>query len=104
MPMLKSLPAVDMTVQAAQTGVLLGETPFFPGANATLQFNIPVGGSGVLTLQGSPDNTTWTTIRTVNAAQSAPLAIELTNLPKYFRTNVTTVGTGNLALTLRGTQ
>lgn len=104
MPMLKSLPNVDMTSLAAQASVKLGETPFFPGANATIEFNIPIGGSGVLTLQGSPDNTTWTTIRTLNAAQTAPLRVELTDLPLYIRTNVTTVGTGTLVPTLRGVQ
>ena len=104
MPMLKNFPALDLTVVAAQAGLLLGETPFFPGANATLMFSAPIGGAGVITLQGSPDNATWTTIRTVNAAQSAPLAIELTDLPKYIRQNVPTAGTGTLNNYLRGTQ
>jgi len=105
MPMIKALPTVAVAVVAAQTGVELGETPFFTGGNCTLELDAPMAGAIVLAVQGSPDNTTWTTIRTINAAQSVAMVFELTDLPKYIRTNVTTGGTAQtLNPFLRGVQ
>jgi len=105
MPMIKALPTVAVAVVAAQTGVELGETPFFTGGNCTLELDAPMAGAIVLAIQGSPDNTTWTTIRTINAAQSVAMVFELTDLPKYIRTNVTTGGTAQtLNPFLRGVQ
>lgn len=106
MTMLKTLPAVDMTTVAAQAWTKLGETPFFPGGNALLGFNVAIGGAGVITLQGAQDSTGTGvyTIRTINAAQSAPLMIEITDLPPYIRTSVTTAGTGTITPTLEGVQ
>ena len=105
MAMIKALPTVAVGTIAAQAGVKLGETPFQIGGNCTLELDAPMAGAIVLTLQGSPDNTTWTTIRTISAAQSAAKVFELTDLPKYFRTNVTTAGTAQtLNPFLRGVQ
>ena len=105
MPMIKTLPTVNVAAVAAQAGVELGATPFQIGGNCTLELDAPMAGAIVLTLQGSPDNTTWTTIRTISAAQSAAKVFELTDLPKYFRTNVTTGGTAQtLNPILRGVQ
>ena len=105
MPMIKTLPTVNVAAVAAQAGVELGATPFQIGGNCTLELDAPMAGATVLTLQGSPDNATGTTIRTINAAQSATKVFELTDLPKYFRTNVTTGGTAQtLNPILRGVQ
>ena len=108
MTMLKVLPAVDFTAVAAQAAVELGETPFQVGGNALLYFPAAIGGAGVITLEGSPDGktspSTYTTIRTLNAAQTAGLWVELTDLPAYIRMNVTTVGTGTFTPTLHGVQ
>lgn len=105
MPMIKALPTVAVGTIAAQAGVKLGDTPFFTGANCTLELDAPMAGAIVLAVQGSPDNTTWTTIRTINAAQSVAMVFELTDLPKYIRTNVTTAGTAQtLNPFLRGVQ
>lgn len=105
MAMIKYLPTVAVGTIAAQTGVLLGQTPFQIGGNCTLELDEPMAGAIVLAIQGSPDNSTWTTIRTINAAQSAAKVFELTDLPKYIRTNVTTAGTAQtLNPFLRGVQ
>lgn len=104
MTMLINLPSIDYTALAAQASVELGETPFQLGGNALLYLTASIGGSGVVTLEGSPDGTTWSTIRTLNAAQTASRWIELTDLPKYFRTRVSTVGTGSGVPTLHGVQ
>lgn len=105
MPMIKALPAIDMTAAAAQTAVKLGETPFFPGGNAILHTTIPIGGAGVITVEGSANGTTgWYTVRTLNAAQTAQLVAEITDLPPWIRTRVSTVGTGTLQVALEGVQ
>ena len=108
MTMLKTFPAVNLTVTGVLAGVELGQTPFFTGANAKLFFPAAIGGAGVITLEGSPDGatspSTYTTIRTLNAAQTAGLWVELTDLPKYIRMNVTTAGTGTFTPTLHGVQ
>ncbi len=104
MTMLKVLPAVDFTAVAAQAAVELGETPFQVGGNALLYFPAAIGGAGVVTLEGSPNGTDWTTIRTLNAAQTAARWVELTDLPMYLRTSVTTIGTGSATPSLHGVQ
>ncbi len=105
MTMIKTLPTVAVGTIAAQAGAELGETPFQLGGNCTLELDAPMAGAVVLAIQGSPDNSTWTTIRTINAAQSATKVFELTNLPAYIRTNVTTAGTAQtLNPILRGVQ
>lgn len=96
MTMLKTLgSAIDMTETGALAAVELGETPFFPGANAILRLSAPIGGAGVISVQGSADGTTgWTTLQTVNAA--AGTDVEVPNLPKFIRLNKTTAGTGTI--------
>jgi hypothetical protein len=51
---------------------------------------IPNAFSGTAILQGSVDNTTWTTLKTTGAltTSSVPLVGQVT-LPKYIRSNVT---------------
>ena len=105
MPMIKELPSVDMAAAAAQTAVKLGETPFFPGGNCIFSTSAPIGGAGVLTIEGSANGTTgWYTVRTLNAAQTARLMAEITDLPPWIRTRVSTVGTGTLQVALEGVQ
>ena len=105
MPMLKTLASVDMTGLASQAAVELGETPFQLGGNCIMHMTAPIGGAGVITVEGSPDGTTnWTTVRTINAAQSAGQVVEITNLPPWIRTRVSTVGTGTIVPTLEGVQ
>lgn len=104
MTMIKTFAAVDMTSTGALAGLELGETPFQLGGNAKLYFPASIGGAGVITLEGSPDDTTWTSIRTLNAAQTAARWVELTDLPAYIRMNVTTAGTGSFTPTLHGVQ
>lgn len=97
MSMLKTLgTAIDMTATGALAEVELGATPFFPGANAILRLSAPIGGSGVITLQGrAKDSSTWYTVRTINAA--AGEIVEVENLPPFIRINKTTAGTGTIA-------
>jgi hypothetical protein len=97
MTMLKSLgAAIDMTATGALAAVKLGETPFFPGANAILRLSAPVGGSGAIQVQGSDTETgTYTTLVTVNAASGTD--IEIANLPLWIRLNKSVVGTGTIA-------
>ena len=108
MTMIKTFAAVNMASTGALAGLKLGETPFQLGGNAKLYFPAAIGGAGVITLEGSPDGntspSTYTTIRTLNAAQTAGLWVELTNLPAYIRMNVTTAGTGTVTPTLHGVQ
>ena len=104
MTMLLTFAAVDMTNDGELASLELGETPFQLGGNALLYFPAAIGGAGVITLEGSADDTTWASIRTLNAAQTASLWVELTDLPAYIRMNVTTVGTGTFTPTLHGVQ
>ena len=104
MTMLKTFDAVDMTVTGALDTLELGETPFQLGGNALIYFPAAIGGAGVITLEGSGDDDTWETIRTINAAQSAPRWIEVTDLPGYIRMNVTVAGTGTFTPTFHGVQ
>ena len=105
MPMIKSLASIDMTGLASQAAVKLGETPFFPGGNALMNLTAPIGGAGIITVEGSADGSTgWTTVRTINAAQSAGRVVEITDLPEWIRTRVSTVGTGTIVPVLEGVQ
>lgn len=105
MTMLKTFEAVDMTATGALDALELGETPFQLGGNALIYFPAAIGGAGVITLEGSPDGTDdWTTIRTLNAAQTAARWVELTDLPGFIRMNVSTAGTGTFTPTLHGVQ
>lgn len=105
MTMLKTLGgAIDMTATGALAAVELGATPFFPGANAILRLSAPIGGAGVISIQGSDEEAgTYTTLQTVNAA--AGTDIEVTNLPLWIRLNKTTAGTGTItSAVLEGVQ
>lgn len=105
MTMLKQLgAAIDMTATGALAAVELGETPFFPGGNAILHLSAPIGGAGVIQVQGSDAEAgTFTTLATVNAASGTQ--VEITNLPKWIRLNKSTAGTGTIATaTLEGVQ
>lgn len=104
MTMLKTFAAVDMTSTGALAEVELGETPFQLGGNALLYFPAAIGGAGVITLEGSGDGDTWETHQTLNAAQTAALWVEITDLPNYLRMNVSTAGTGTFTPTLHGVQ
>lgn len=109
MTMLKALPNVAVGTTGALAGVKLGETPFFPGANATLEFSAPPAGAIVLEVQGSPTGVTspdsYTTIKSLDAAAMASGRVEITDLPKYLRLNVDTAGTAaTISVVLRGVQ
>lgn len=106
MPMLKILPSITIGTTGAGAAVKLGETPFFPGGNALLHLTDVPAGAVVLAVQGSPDGTNdWTTIKTFNAAAMAAGVVEITDLPMYIRTNVTTAGTAaTVGAALEGVQ
>ena len=106
MPMIKTLPTVNVAAIAAQAATSLGATPFQIGGNCTLELDAPMAGAIVLSIEGAPASTgPWTAIRTINAAQSATKVFELTDLPRFIRTNVTTAGTAQtLNPILRGVQ
>lgn len=97
MTMIKTLgSAIDLTATGALAAVKLGETPFFPSGNAILRLSAPVGGAGVIQVQGAATATgPWTTQQTINAASGTD--IEITGLPDYIRLNKSTAGTGTLA-------
>lgn len=97
MSMLKTLgTAIDLTATGALAAVELGATPFFPGGNAILRLSDPIGGAGVITIQGSANGVDgWYTVRTINAA--ALQDIEVDSLPPFIRLNKTTAGTGTIA-------
>jgi hypothetical protein len=109
MTMVKVLPDVAVAVTGALVGVKLGATPFFPGANAILSFNAPPAGAISLLVQGSPTGVispdSYTTFRTLVAADMKGNNIELTDLPKYIRLNVGVAGTAaTVSPTLTGVQ
>lgn len=112
--MLKTLAnALSITGVAIQAGIALNESPFLGGAgrNAILALDAPVGGAGVILVQGHaglPGKTLpasgdagWTTIVTLNAA--SPLEQEIA-LPLYIRTNISVLGTGTITAKLKGVQ
>lgn len=109
MTMIKALPDVAVAVTGALAGVELGETPWFPGANATLEFSAAPAGAISLLVQGSPTGVTspdsYTTIRTLVAADMKSGRVELFDLPAYIRLNVSVAGTAaTISPVLRGTQ
>lgn len=85
--------AVDATAVAAQTGVETQDTPFAPGFNAIACIDCTgLTGSPVIVIQTSPDNSTYTTVATLNVVTRSSYKVEIT-LSKYARLNVTTGGT-----------
>lgn len=89
--------AVSLTAAAAQTGVAMDETPFAPGFNAIATISL-TGATGTPTvlIQGSDDNSTWTTLVTVAAITANVVKAEVT-LQAYMRVNVSAVGTAGTA-------
>lgn len=84
--------AVDATAVAAQTGVATTASPFAPGFNAVVHVCATgLTGSPVIVVQTSPDNSTWTTVATLNVLTRNHLMAEIT-LSNYARLNVTTGG------------
>lgn len=110
MTMVKILPDVAVAVTGALVGVKLGETPWFPGANAILSFSpTPPAGAVSLLVQGSPTGVispdSYVTIRTLVAADLKGNNVEITDLPKYIRLNVGVAGTAlTTTPTLTGVQ
>lgn len=103
MTMIRALAPVVLTATGPLAAVELGETPFFPGANAILHLSAPIGGDGVVTVEGSDDEgTTWEEIRTADADSGT--VIEVSPLYKQVRLNVTTAGTGTVSAALEGVQ
>lgn len=113
MAMIKVLAsALSITGTAIQAGVALNTTPFNGGFNKTciVKLDAPVGGAGVVKIQGSPlvqstvpasGDASWVDIVALNAA--SPLEQEIT-MPCFIRTNITTLGTGTVQITLKGIQ
>ena len=84
--------AVDATAVAAQTGVATNVTPFDYGFNCICVVALTgVTGTPVIVVQTSPDNSTWTTVKTVNAITNNVSISDIT-LSNYARLNVTTGG------------
>lgn len=113
MAMLKNLAnALSITGTAIQAGVALNTTPFNGGFNKTtiLVLDAPVGGAGVVKIQGSPlvqttvpasGDVSWVDI--VSLTSASLLQQEIT-MPNFIRTNITTLGTGTVTINLRGIQ
>lgn len=109
--------SITALTPAAPT-ISLNETPFLggQGRSAMLLNNQPVGGAGVVSIQGNPgvvgsDGMTvtapvyasagWTDVAVLVAA--SPLQQEI-EMPRYIRVNVTTIGTGTVTIALEGVQ
>lgn len=84
--------AVAATGTVAQTGVATQQTPFSPGFNAIVNINSTgVTGTPTILIQTSPDNSTWTTVATMNVITRSGFQQEIT-LDKYVRANQTVAG------------
>lgn len=95
--------AVSGTAVAAQAAVSLTATPFLAGRDVVAVVN-PIGitGTPTILIQGSDDNTTWTTLATHTSLGSTMYNVVAR---RYMRTNVTVAsgaGTFNAYL-LNGT-
>ena len=64
-------------------------TPYLPGSQAICMI-VPNGFSGTAILQGSDDNSTWSTVKTSGALTTSgiPIMAQI-ELKKYMRSNVT---------------
>jgi len=104
--------ALSITATAIQAGIKLNKTPLLGGQgwSASLENQAPVGGAGVVLIQGhdqvggsvpASGDAGWYTIATLNAA--APLVQEI-ELPNFIRTNVSVIGTGTVTINLYGVQ
>lgn len=84
--------AVAATGTVAQTGVSTQATPFAPGHNAVVEIACTgVTGTPTIVIQTSPDNSTWTTVATLNVITRSGFQAEIT-LDKYIRANQTAAG------------
>lgn len=118
MAMKKNLSAsLAVATVAVGAAIQLNETPFMGGGgngggtdgrNALLHFSAPVGGSGVVLIQGhdgvdqpASGDSGWFTIHTQNAAAAQTTEIRL---PRWIRLNVTVAGTGTPNVWLEGVQ
>lgn len=106
MPMIKLLPSITIGSTGAAAAVELGETPFFPGANALLHLTAVPAGAISLGIQGSADGSTgWATFQTFDAADLAGGVVEISPLPNFIRTNVLVAGTAaTIGASLEGVQ
>lgn len=114
MPMIiKLATAQAVTATGAAAPVRLDKTPFLGGQGheALCYLDAPVGGAGVVKIQGhASDSATapltadvgWYDVLTLNSASG--LSNEIADLPQWIRSNVTTVGTGTVNITLEGVQ
>tara|TARA_Y100001963_G_scaffold144740_1_gene217274 strand:+ start:1386 stop:1685 length:300 start_codon:yes stop_codon:yes gene_type:complete len=74
---------------ATGSGVEQGTTPYLEGSKAVAMI-VPSGFSGTAILEGSDDNSTWSTLKTTGSLTTSdvPVMAEVT-LKKYLRSNVT---------------
>ena len=104
--------ALSITATAIQAGKQLHVSPFLGGQNhnALLCLDSPIGGAGVIKIQGNPSlsktvpadgDAGWYDIATLNAASVTSQEIKL---PAWIRTNITTLGTGTVNISLEGVQ
>lgn len=118
MAMKKVLSAsLAVATPAIGAAIAMNATPFLGGGgagggtdgrNALLHFSAPVGGAGVVLIQGHDGIDTpasgdagWFTIRTQNAAATTTSEILL---PRWLRLNITVAGTGTPEVWLEGVQ
>ncbi|GAB2619905.1 hypothetical protein [Novilysobacter erysipheiresistens] len=82
-----------LTSAVAQTGVEMDGSPFSRGFNAIATINL-TGATGTPTvlIEGSDDDTTYTTLMTVSAITASMVKAEVTLQP-YMRVRVSAVGT-----------
>lgn len=74
---------------ATGSSVEQSTSPFLPGATAVAMI-VPSGFSGTAIIQGSDDNSTWSTLKTSGSLTTSdvPIYAEVT-VPKYVRHNTT---------------
>lgn len=83
---------VDATAATPSTGVATADTPFARGFNAVAHVVLTgVTGTPTLLLQTSPDDTTYTTVATVDAITNSHVMVEIT-LDEYVRLDVDAAG------------
>tara|TARA_R110000824_G_scaffold65762_1_gene171074 strand:+ start:489 stop:797 length:309 start_codon:yes stop_codon:yes gene_type:complete len=71
------------------TGVEQGTSPYLPGTTV-VSVIIPAAFSGTSILQGSDDNSTWSTLHTSGALTTGSVtAMKQVTLPKYVRYSTT---------------
>jgi hypothetical protein len=86
---------VSLAAAAAQTAVQPTVTPFIPGRNATLVFDVDGLVGATVKVQGSDDGTTYADVATVSA--QGPVLLQNVTIQAYMRLNVTTAGSAGKA-------